>query len=647
MSRLARPAPVADFDRTQVWDQMFQQATYGIAVVESSSERFFFANSAMARMLGRTPAELIGMRVVDLFPEEEQTRLKALVPVRDANGILVFESVFRRKDGSLLPVEVRVNVVYDAQRRDIYRVSFATDISERKRLEAERDATRRRADEAAALLNTLLDQSPVAFGFLDRDCRYIRLNQALADILGRDVEACVGRPLSELLPGMWSQVSGVYRRVIDEGIASVNIEQTGPLPGRPDPETTVLVSRYPVFVGDTVMGIGLVIVDITRQRQMEAQLRQAMKMEAIGNLTGGIAHDFNNLLAVIVGNLDIVGTMVPRSGEVAGLVDSAFGAAQRGAELTRRLLAYARRQPLRPEAVRTNALVEELHRMLGRTLGSNIEIALDLAADVSAVLADPTQLEAALLNLCTNARDAMPRGGRVTLSTRNARVAPAQDAEMAPGDYVVIEVRDTGTGMTPEVAAQVFEPFFTTKELGKGTGLGLSMVFGFVKQSGGHIQLDSAPGQGAAFRLFFPAATAEAVAPPVPPQPAPARGGETVLVVEDNVPLRELVARQLAGFGYRVLEAERADRALELLAREDVDLLFTDVILPGGTDGIALAERVLAQWPQTRVLLSTGYPDLRLPGRADGPAAAHLLVKPYRTAALGEAVRAALDAPAP
>lgn len=387
------------------------------------------------------------------------------------------------------------------------------------------------------------------------------------------------------------------------------------------------------------------IHDITERRQTEEQLRQAQKMEAIGNLTGGMAHDFNNLLGIIIGNLDLLRDRQSDDPEAAELSGEALEAALRGADLTRRLLAFARRQPLQPARIEVNALIAGIVKLLERTLGEHIRITLDLDPATWPVVADPAQLESSLTNLATNARDAMPRGGKLTIVTGNRSLDAdyaSLHAEVRPGDYAMIEVSDTGTGMPPEVLNHVFEPFYTTKEQDKGTGLGLSMVFGFMKQSGGHINVYSEVGIGTTFRLYLPRTDSDAEARPAAAAMLHRGSGETVLVVEDNASLRRVVLRQLTELGYRVLEAEDAQTALQVLESEPVDLLFTDVVMPGGISGYEIAQTVLSRWPSTRVVLTSGFPETRIDG---DPIVRNLrlLSKPYRRDDLGRLIREVLD----
>jgi CheY-like chemotaxis protein len=373
-------------------------------------------------------------------------------------------------------------------------------------------------------------------------------------------------------------------------------------------------------------------------------------MEAVGQLTGGLAHDFNNLLAIIIGNLDLLREIREDDLVTEELVRDALESALRGADLTRRLLAFARRQPLQPERADINEVIGGIVKLLTRTLGENIAIELALSATIWPVQIDRAQFEAAIANLATNARDAMPRGGTLLIVTRNGQLDAAYAAahgEVTPGNYVIIEVSDSGSGMPPDVVARIFEPFYTTKEQGKGTGLGLSMVFGFMKQSGGHITVYSEPGKGTTFRLYLPSLEA-AGAPQGDRSAAPAwRGGsETVLVVEDNAGLRRIVVRQLSEAGYHVLQAPDAAAAMELIeGPEPVHLLLSDIVMPGEMDGRDLARAAVRRRPLIKVLLTSGFPDVRLPGSGLRSAGSRMLIKPYRKEDLLRAVRDAIDEP--
>jgi signal transduction histidine kinase/ActR/RegA family two-component response regulator len=394
------------------------------------------------------------------------------------------------------------------------------------------------------------------------------------------------------------------------------------------------------------------VADRTEElRRSEEQLRQAQKMETLGQLTGGLAHDFNNLLAVSIGNLDLLLGSWKGDPLEQEMVQEALDAALSGRELTRRLLAFARRQPLLPEKIDANELIGDISKLLARTLGERVRIRLQLDSDASPIVADRVQLETAIANLANNARDAMPNGGELIIASRNAGLDEAYAAshsEVAAGDYVLIEITDTGHGMPPEVQARIFEPFYTTKGVGKGTGLGLSMVFGFIKQSGGHISVYSEPGRGTTFRLYLPPADGRMVEEliDVPAVLQQYKGSGTVLVVEDNEKIRAVVARQLHALGFSVIEADTAERALaELERRESIDLLFTDVVLPGAMDGCALARKAMSRDRPPKVLLTSGFPGASFDAIAELGADVRLLSKPYRQDELVGVLREIMHGP--
>ena len=381
--------------------------------------------------------------------------------------------------------------------------------------------------------------------------------------------------------------------------------------------------------------------------ELNTRLQQSQRMEAIGQLTGGIAHDFNNLLTVVSGNAELLLEELQRDPAQRQLVEMIAAAAQRGAALTQRLLAFARKQALDPKAVDLNRLVAGLDPMLRRTLGEHIQIELIRAAGLWPALVDQGQLENALLNLCLNARDAMPEGGRLTLETANVHLDEeyaARNSDVTPGQYVMLAVSDTGQGIASEHLQRVVEPFFTTKAKGKGTGLGLSMVYGFVKQSAGHLAIYSEPGQGTSVKLYLPRAVGEAaVAPAAAHSDGIVGGSETILLVEDDEAVRQVALAALRSFGYTVIEAHDGPSAMALLEqRNDIGLLFTDVVMPGGMNGRALADAARRLRPGLRVLYTSGYTENAIVHHGRLDAGALLLGKPYRRSELDRAVRAAL-----
>ncbi len=397
--------------------------------------------------------------------------------------------------------------------------------------------------------------------------------------------------------------------------------------------------------GGAISGAALVYHDISASRDAERKLMESQKLEAIGKLTGGVAHDFNNMLTVITGTTETLVARLKNQPELVAVARLIDDAAERCAELVKHLLAFARKQALQPHNVDVNKAVLDIAKLLRPTLGQQIEIATVLAKDVKPAHIDPSQLANAVLNMAINARDAMPEGGRLLLETSNvvldeAYVAANPDTQAGP--YVMLAISDTGSGMPPEVRDRVFEPFFTTKEVGRGTGLGLSMVYGFVKQSGGHIRVDSEEGVGTTFRLYLPPARGQ-VETMASHGTMTAGGTETILVVEDDAMVRNFVITQLQSLGYKTLAASDGRAAMAIVERGDpFDLLFTDVIMPGGMSGRALAEAVGRRKPGLKVLYTSGYTDSDVVHHGRLDAGVLLLTKPYRKPQLAEMVRQAL-----
>jgi PAS domain S-box-containing protein len=396
-----------------------------------------------------------------------------------------------------------------------------------------------------------------------------------------------------------------------------------------------------IFVG--------IIHDLTGRQQTEEQLRQAQKMETVGQLSGGIAHDFNNLLTVIVGNAEHLSDQLKSRQDLRQISDDICQAGERGAELTQRLLAFSRRQMLQPAAIDCHDLLGSMYKLLKRTLRENIEIKIAGNSDTVQAFADRAQLESAVLNLCLNAQDAMPAGGHLTLTTAVASLDEHYQQlhpEILPGEYAMVAVTDDGEGMPPEVAARAFEPFYTTKEVGKGSGLGLSMVYGFTKQSNGHVSIYSEPGLGTTVRIYLPyvAANAEGT-PPAADEKSTPPGHETILVVEDDLFVRASVILRVEGLGYTVVAAANGNEALAMLkANPGVDLLFTDIVMPGGMNGWELADLARQIRPGLPVLFSSGYAREALVEQGRASAELAILTKPYRKAELALRLREALTA---
>ena len=509
----------------------------------------------------------------------------------------------------------------------------------------------RAAEEGQARLRSILETAPEAIITIDERGIVDSFSASAEKLFGYDSGEVIGRNVSMLMPSPYRDEHDRYigrylstgeRRIIGIGRVVEAQRKDGSIFPMELAVGEVSSGRERTFTG--------FIRDLSARQRMEQELRQSQKMEAVGQLTGGIAHDFNNLLTVIIGNLEMLEGRIDRDPKASGWLREAYETAQLGAELTGRLLAFARRQPLHPQVTDIVTLIGRTSSLLKRTLGGSIELRSHFDASSLRSLVDPNQLENALLNLCLNARDAMPEGGTLTLEAGATKVDAdyaQMNTDLRQGDYAVITVSDTGVGMSAAVRDRAFEPFFTTKPVGAGTGLGLSMVYGFCKQSGGHVQIYSEPGQGTTVRLYLPLVADEAEGVQAVGQPAtvtfPARD-ETILVVEDDPRVRRVTVARLEALGYIALEAESGSAALDVLARHgnSIDLLFTDMVMPGGMSGSELAQAVRRRIPQLKVLFSTGYaqPEMVRRGRAES---VNWINKPYTAVALARKLREVLD----
>jgi PAS domain S-box-containing protein len=496
-----------------------------------------------------------------------------------------------------------------------------------------------------ARLSTVLDSSPLPVFSLDPQGLVASWNGAAERVFGHPAADAIGRPFSSLQQAGNGELEAARIRAMN-GETLRNLQMQWAAPGGQPRD--IMYAMAPIAEADGRIGGAVCVAeDVTDKIRLERQLMQAQKMEAIGQLTGGVAHDFNNLLTVITGVIDTLRDGVADRPDLAALATMIDQAATRGADLTRHMLAFARKQPLQPRDTDLNALAEDSIGLLRPALGAEIEIETVLAPDAWHCLIDPSQLTSALLNLSINARDAMPRGGKITLETANAMLDEAyakENSDVTPGRYVMIAVSDTGTGIPAEIRDRVFDPFFTTKEVGQGTGLGLSMVFGFIKQSGGHIKIYSEVGHGTTIKMYLPRAQqAEDAAQESAPS-RPRGGSETILVVEDDALVRRNVVAQLTGLGYTTIEAADGVEALRVVETNGaIDLLFTDVVMPGGINGRMLADEVTRKRPAIRVLFTSGYAQNAIVHHGRLEAGVHLLGKPYRTADLARMVRVALE----
>jgi PAS domain S-box-containing protein len=502
------------------------------------------------------------------------------------------------------------------------------------------------------LLHDLMDNTPDGIYFKDRQLRFLRTNRAFAASLGgKRPEELVGRRLNEILGPYSAQALSVEaeeRRILTQGVPLSDVlHDFAHAAGTLHVSETKAPIRTP---GGETIGLVGISRDVTERvraqaqlRRVEEQLLQSQKMEAIGQLSAGVAHDFNNVLSVIIGYGEILLEEVPEEDPKHADLAVMVGAAQRAAALTRQLLAFSRHRVVEPDVVDLNTTVWSVDKMLRRIIGEDIDLRTKLAAVAATVRADPNQLEQIIMNLTVNARDAMPKGGRLEIETSSVELDARYAAEhvgVTPGPFVLLSVKDSGHGMDAATQQRVFEPFFTTKEVGRGTGLGLSTVYGIVQQCGGHIVLDSAPGRGTTFRIYFPAATEPAAEPPVRRTTnRPAAGAGTVLVVEDDAEVRQVTVRMLRDHGFTVHDTGKPEEASRLLAeRPDAfDLLLVDVVMPQ-MSGPRLAEELTRRLPGLRVLYMSGHAGgLGEPEVTLGPGASYL-EKPFTPAMLVKTV---------
>jgi PAS domain S-box-containing protein len=535
---------------------------------------------------------------------------------------------------------LRGEAARDAAGRPLRLSGSISDIS--AQLEAEEALNR-----SQNFYGTILDSLPLFIAYVDRDERIVYANRSFQELFAVPLASSRGRVINDVIGDRRYGAIGPHVREALNGKASEGNGRFRAQSGRVLDLDALFLPHYDEN-GD-LQGCVVAARDMTDKRQLEAELRQSQKMEAVGRLTGGIAHDFNNLLSVIVGNMQLLARSLSESPRLLRQSETALSAAMRGAALTRRLLAFARQQVLEPKVVDLNGMIGGMYELLRRTLTGEIELEQQLEPSLWATRADPAQLENSVLNLVINARDAMPTGGTITIRTRNVTIGatrePGEEA-LEPGDYAVLEVKDTGLGMSAEVLKRVFEPFFTTKDVGKGSGLGLSMVYGFVKQSGGHIYVTSAPNEGTTVHLYFPrihAALTSANAEAFGSSELP-RGSELVLVVEDNAEVRRTAVDILSTLGYRVIEAGNGHQALEqFMQHPDIALVFTDVMLPGGLLGHQLVQKLQERRPSLRILMTSGFSESGIMSRGVLDGSIELLPKPYKVEELARRVRALLD----
>jgi PAS domain S-box-containing protein len=593
-------------------------------------------NRSAERLFGYTAAEAVGNRIdIIVAPDRRAEVREILGRVAQGEAIEHYETVRQHRDGREVHVALGISPIRSATGEIVGASKTARDISESRRTQT---ALNQEIEERQRIFETSQDLILVT----NPAGSFVQVSPSSMIILGYRPEEMIGHSAVEFIHPDDLDSTRAEMRAARSGRQMRNFE-------------TRYVHKNGEAVTLTWMGTWSEPVrrhffvgrDLTEKRAAEAQFRQAQKMEAVGQLTGGIAHDFNNILTVITGTIGILAEAVsddPQLMAIARMIDEA---AERGANLTRHLLAFARRQPLQPREVDVNALILEAVKLLRPTLGEHIQIDPLLAGDAWPALADPNQLTTAILNLSLNARDAMPTGGKLALETNNIFLDEGyanMHSEVAAGNYVMIAVSDTGSGIPAADLEKVFDPFFTTKEVGKGTGLGLSMVFGFVKQSNGHVKIYSEEGHGTTVKVYLPRATGLGQTASEMVASSRVEGGhEVVLIVEDDALVRTYVVTQIKSLGYTTLEASNATEAMAIIdSTATVDLLFTDVIMPGPMNGRQLVDEALKRRPSLKTLFTSGYTENAIVHHGRLDSGVLLLAKPYRKSDLARMIRMAL-----
>jgi PAS domain S-box-containing protein len=619
---------------------LVEQTADGI-FISTAEGRYLEVNPSGHRLLGYAPGELVGKSIGDLLGARERGRLPGHLLEVNAGRVDTDRWTFTRKDGTSLEAEVT------AQRLSSGRVmAIVRELAQRKDFE-------RQIRDSEEKLRSILVTAPDVVMTVDRAGTILFINRTLPPL---SLEQVVGTNCFDYVP---PESRARVREALDKVFNARELDEyevQGP-PGPTGERGWSSVRAGPLVEDGLVVAATLCATDVTRRKEhelrgarLQEQLRQAQKLESIGRLAGGVAHDFNNLLTSIMGYSEMASEALPKGSPALEHLAAMAEAARRGAGLTQQLLAFARKKIVRPEVVVLDDVLQGMAPLLRRLVGENIEVELALAGERGAVNIDVGSLEQVLMNLVVNAKDAIAGAGRIVMETRNVRLDEDYCREhpgAVPGEHVALAVRDTGSGMTDDVASHIFEPFFTTKPVGAGSGLGLAMCEGIVRQAGGSISVESAPAAGTTFRVHLPRVAEMPARAPEPVAMTPvARGTETLLLVEDESAILNVARQVLGGLGYEVLTASNGAEALEVASRrsEPIDLLLTDVVMPrmGGRE---LAARLSAVRPNLRVLYSSGYTaDTFSEGGVLGEDV-ELLQKPYSPSELAARVRSALDAP--
>ena len=610
----------------------------GIFVTDASGHCEYI-NEAYEKMSGLTSAQAAGQGWGQaIHPEDKDRVFEDWYASTRAERPFRTEFRFLRADGNVTWAIAQAVTQRDSSGKTLRYIGAITDVTGRVRAEL----ARKKSDDRFRTLTTL---SPVGVFLTDENGRVEYVNEALSKMLHMRPQDAFGH---KWLAGIHQEDRESLVRAWELAYTEAgSLEMELRMGDDADRIRWVLIQASPFDAGNTRTGYVGAVTDITERRAAEEQLRQVQKMDAIGQLTGGIAHDFNNLLAIVQGNLELLRERAPDNERLTSLINAAHGAARRGATLNQRLLAFARRQPLAPSTCDMNRVVNEMAGLFIRTLGDNVDLRTQFAEGLWPANIDPNGLETAVLNLAINARDAMPDGGNLTITTANRTFGPDRpppDQDIPYGDYVMLRVSDSGTGMDTETLEKAFDPFYTTKGMGKGSGLGLSMVYGFARQSGGTANVESVAGRGTSITLLFPRSEDDVeIRETAKPEPAPEGMGERVLIVDDDSDVREMAIGMFESLNYTTLIASSAEEALGILdSNDNIELLFTDVMLGNGDNGPELARKARHGRPGLRILFASGYTATEF-DRGTPFELGALISKPYERTELARAVRVALE----
>jgi PAS domain S-box-containing protein len=599
-------------------------------------------NAGANRFKGYLAHEILGQHFSRFYtPEDQETGVpKRALETALTEGKYESEGWRVRKDGTRFWAHVVIDPIYNEDGVLLGYAKVTRDVTERKAAE---EALRESEQRFRLLVQGVTDY---AIYMLSPEGVVTNWNSGAERIKGYSYDEIVGSHFSRFYTDE-DRAAGVPQRALSTASSAGRFESEGWRVRKDGSRFWAHVIIDAVHDDDgKLLGFAKITRDLTEKKKAAEALEaanvalfQSQKMESIGQLTGGVAHDFNNLLSVLSSGLEVLAMQREEGGAPRGdarTIESMRRAIDRGARLTQQLLAFARQQPLQPETRNLNRVITAFETVLRRAINPNIEFEVELDRKAQSAVIDSARFESALLNLVVNARDAMPQGGRITISTAAVTLDQHQAGMLPPGDYVRVTVADNGTGMPPEVVARAFEPFFTTKEVGKGTGLGLSQVYGFIKQSGGEVVIASRPGEGTAVSIYLPAAVTAAV-------DGVAAHTERVLIVEDEPDLMDVAASLFTSMGYEVVTAASGREAIDVLEQRDIDILFTDVVMPNGMNGLELASYTREHYPDTKIMLASGYPLPALRQRHGGDLAEFAFVnKPYRLSDLARTLRSAM-----